>query len=167
MKKNQKKLRSHCPLNFGLEYFGDKWTLLILRDIIFRGKKTFGEFLKSEEGWATNILSSRLEQLTGDGILKKTPLPEDSRKDLYVLSEKGLDLIPVIFEIVLWSAKHDPQSEARRIVSLVRLIQSDNRKISQQLRKKVKRGEGIVKDYLAPGSNPAPGGNPSPAAKPK
>lgn len=148
MPKNQKKLRSHCPVNFGLESFGDKWTLLILRDIIFRGKKTFGEFLKSEEKFATNILTSRLSHLVDEGILTKEPLAEDSRKDAYVLSQKGLDLIPVIFEIVLWSAKYDDKSEAKRIRSLVDLIRADNRAISNQVKKKVKRGEGIVRDYL-------------------
>ena len=61
----KKPLRSHCPINFGLEAFGDKWSLLILRDIVFRGKKTYGEFLKSEEGIATNILAARLVTALG------------------------------------------------------------------------------------------------------
>lgn len=144
----KKKVRSHCPVNFGLEAFGDKWALLILRDIIFRGKKTFGEFLKSEEGFATNILAARLEHLMAHGILTKEPMPEDSRKDTYALTDKGLDLIPVIFEIMLWSAKHDNQSEARRIQRLVKLVKSDNREISAKVREKVRRGEGILADYL-------------------
>lgn len=148
MQKKKKKLRSHCPVNFGLEAFGDKWALLILRDIIFRGKKTFGEFLKSEEKFATNILTSRLEHLVEEGILTKEPLAEDSRKDAYLLTEKGLDLIPVIFEIILWSFKYDNKSEAKRIRSLIELIKSDNRAISKVVREKVKRGEGIVMDYI-------------------
>ncbi|WP_374079351.1 winged helix-turn-helix transcriptional regulator [Bdellovibrio bacteriovorus] len=148
MQKKKKKLRSHCPVNFGLEAFGDKWALLILRDIIFRGKKTFGEFLKSEEKFATNILTSRLEHLVEERILTKEPLAEDSRKDAYLLTEKGLDLIPVIFEITLWSFKYDNKSEAKRIRSLVELIKSDNRAISKTIREKVKRGEGIVMDYV-------------------
>lgn len=148
MQKKKKKLRSHCPVNFGLESFGDKWTLLILRDIIFRGKKTFGEFLKSEEKFATNILTTRLTHLMEEGILTKEPLAEDFRKDAYLLTEKGLDLIPVIFEIVLWSYKYDNKSEAKRIQALVDLIRSDNRAISKQVRQKIKRGEGIVVDYL-------------------
>jgi len=143
----KKKLRSHCPVNFGLESFGDKWALLILRDIIFRGKKTFGEFLKSEEKFATNILTSRLEHLVNEGILTKEPLPNDSRKDSYILTQKGLDLIPVIFEIMLWSEKYDKKSEAKRISSLMRLITKDNRGLSRQIADRVKRGEGIVSAY--------------------
>lgn len=148
MASKKKKLRSHCPVNFGLESFGDKWTLLILRDIIFRGKKTFGEFLKSEEKFATNILTARLCHLVEEGILRKEPLPEDSRKDVYLLTDKGLDLIPVIFEIVLWSSKYDRKSEAQRIRKLVELIQKDNREISQTVREKVRQGVGIVGEYL-------------------
>ena len=143
-----KKPRSHCPINFGLESFGDRWSLLILRDIIFRGKRTYGEFLKSEEGIATNILASRLAMLEEDGILEKRPSPEDARKDLYFLTEKGLDLIPVLFEMMSWSAKYDPKSEARRIGRLIELIRSDNRKISQRIIEKVRRGEALFPEYL-------------------
>lgn len=151
MKSGMKKVRSHCPVNFALEHFGDKWSLLILRDIVFRGKKTYGEFLKSEEGFATNILASRLEMLEEEGILKKGIDPADARKSQYHLTEKGLDLIPVLFEMVLWSAKYDPKSEAARIPELVRLIREDNRAISQKALERVKLGEGVVKDYLKRG----------------
>src|SRR5262245_20202306 len=88
--------RSDCPINFALETFGDSWSLLIIRDIIYFGKKTYGEFLASEEGMATNILASRLARLEEQGILVKNPLEQDKRKEEYVLTEKGLDLIPVL-----------------------------------------------------------------------
>jgi DNA-binding HxlR family transcriptional regulator len=148
MKSGMKNLRSHCPVNFALEHFGDKWSLLVLRDIVFRGKKTYGEFLKSEEGFATNILAKRLEMLEEEGILVKGLDPNDARKSQYALTEKGLDLIPILFEMVLWSAKYDPKSEAARIPELVRLIRADNRAISQKALEKVRAGEGIVKEYL-------------------
>ncbi len=148
MKKGKKKLRSHCPVNYGLEAFGDRWALLILRDIVFRGHRTYGEFLKSEEGFATNILASRLEHLIETGILKREAHESDGRKDIYSLTEKGLDLIPLLFEMVLWSAKYDSGSEARRIVRLVELIRKDNRKISRKVIEQVKRGEAIVGEYL-------------------
>lgn len=148
MRGKTSKLRSHCPVNFGLEVFGDRWTLLVLRDIVFRGKRTYGEFLKSEEGFATNILASRLEHLVDEEILRREPDPADKRRDIYSLTEKGLDLVPIIFEMVLWSAKYDPHSEARRIPRLVELIRKNNRRISAKVRTKVERGEGIVKDYL-------------------
>jgi DNA-binding HxlR family transcriptional regulator len=149
MKKKKNKLRSHCPVNFGLEAFGDRWALLVLRDIVFRGKRTYGEFLKSEEGFATNILASRLEHLIETGILQRETDEKDGRKDIYSLTEKGLDLIPLLFEMVLWSAKYDSRSEANRILRLVELIRKDNRKISKKVIEQVKRGEAIVPEYLA------------------
>ena len=86
MKKGRTRLRSHCPVNYGLEAIGDRWALLILRDIIFRGKRTYGEFLKSEEGFATNILASRLEHLLDGGILIREKDESDGRKDVYSLT---------------------------------------------------------------------------------
>jgi DNA-binding HxlR family transcriptional regulator len=149
MKKGNNTLRSHCPVNFALEAFGDRWTLLILRDIIFRGKRTYGEFLKSEEGFSTNILASRLSHLIEAGILVRERHETDGRKDIFTLTEKGLDIIPVLFEMVVWSARYDDQSEARRIIKLVELIRKDNRKISRKVMEQVKRGEAIVAEYLS------------------
>lgn len=148
MKPGKKKLRSHCPVNYGLEAFGDRWALLIVRDIVFRGKRTYGEFLRSEEGFSTNILASRLDHLLETGILQREADESDGRKDIYSLTEKGLDLVPVLFEMVLWSAKYDGRSEARRILRLVELIRKDNRRISQKLMEKVRRGEPILAEYL-------------------
>lgn len=145
---SQKTLRSHCPINFGLETFGDKWSLLILRDIIFRGKKTYGEFLKSEEGFSTNILAARLEHLEMEGILKKQTDPIDGRKSSYSLTEKGLDLIPLLFEIILWSSKYDAKSEARRITKLLHSIQNDNRKISEKVMNHIRQGHALFPEYL-------------------
>ena len=147
MKKEKDKLRSHCPVNYGLEAFGDRWALLILRDIVFRGKRTYGQFLSSEEGFATNILATRLEHLIDAGILQREKDPTDGRKDIYSLTDKGLDLIPLLFEMVLWSAKYDSRSEAKRIVRLVDLIRKDNRRISREVMEKVRRGEAIVAEY--------------------
>src|SRR5687768_4343044 len=104
--------RSDCPINFGLETFGDMWSLLIIRDIVYFGKKTYGEFLDSDEHIATNILASRLLHLEEKGILLKTPSATDKRKEVYSLTEKGLDLIPILLEIASWSAQHDPQTGA-------------------------------------------------------
>jgi DNA-binding HxlR family transcriptional regulator len=149
MKNTKDKLRSHCPVNFGLEAFGDRWALLILRDIVFRGKRTYGEFLKSEEGFSTNILASRLGHLVEEGILRREEHATDGRKETYSLTKKGLDLIPVMFEMILWSAKYDSQSEAKRITRLVELIREDNRKISGKVMEQVRRGEAIVAEYLS------------------
>jgi DNA-binding HxlR family transcriptional regulator len=77
-------------------------------------KKTYGQFLKSEEGIATNVLASRLAFLEQQGVLSKEPNPDDRRKDFYELTEKGIDLVPILLNIVMWSAKHDSQSYVRQ-----------------------------------------------------
>ncbi|SRR5579883_2307397 len=132
--------RSHCPVNYGLEIFGDRWSLLIVRDIVFAGKKTYGEFLKSEEGVATNVLASRLAFLEEQGILSKTPNPADKRKDFYSLTDKGLDLIPILLGIVAWSAKHDPGSYARRRKDLVARLNRNPQKLAAEVKELVRKG---------------------------
>jgi DNA-binding HxlR family transcriptional regulator len=133
-------VRSHCSVNYGLEIFGDKWSLLIVRDIVFAGKKTYGEFLKSEEGFATNILASRLAFLEEQGILSKAPSSADRRKDLYTLTEKGLDLIPILLDIVVWSAKHDPKSNARRRKEFIARLNRSAQKVSEEVKELVRNG---------------------------
>lgn len=104
--------KSHCPVNFALEAFGDSWSLLIVRDIVFWGKKTYGEFLDSSEHISTNILANRLAHLEQKGIVEKKPHPTDGRKEIYTLTERGLDLIPILLEMSGWSARNDPESVA-------------------------------------------------------
>ena len=103
MKRNR---RSDCPINFSLETFGDMWSLLIIRDIVYFGKRTYGEFRSSEEGIATNILGSRLAHLVQQGILVKRPYDTDRRKDEYALTEKGLDLIVVDYLQLMTTSKN-------------------------------------------------------------
>jgi DNA-binding HxlR family transcriptional regulator len=107
MKKVNTKKRSFCPINFALEEFGDIWSLLIVRDVLFFDKTTYGEFLSSREKISTNILAKRLSQLVERGILTKTADRSDKRKDRYQLTQKGLDLYPVMLQMILWSAKYD------------------------------------------------------------
>ena len=132
--------RSGCPISIALEIFGDTWSLLIVRDIVFAGKKTYGEFLKSEEGFATNVLASRLAFLEEQGILSKTPSSADRRKDFYALTEKGLDLIPILLNIVLWSAKHDPKSYTRRRKEFVARLNRSVQKVSGEVKELVRNG---------------------------
>ncbi|MEN8762935.1 MAG: helix-turn-helix domain-containing protein [Thiogranum sp.] len=102
-----KKRRSKCPVTFALDRFGDKWSLLVVRDLMFRGKETYGEFLESGEGIATNVLADRLKCLETDGLIEKSGDPENKRRILYRLTDKGLDLAPVLLEMMRWSAKYD------------------------------------------------------------
>jgi DNA-binding HxlR family transcriptional regulator len=110
--KHTYKRRSDCPINFALEMFGDPLSLLLIRDIVYFGKRTYGDFLASEEGMATKILASRLAHLEQQGLLVKKPSEQDKRKEEYVLMEKGLDLIPILVEMANWSAQHDPYTAA-------------------------------------------------------
>ena len=107
-----KKRRSDCPINFALELFGDKWSFLIVRDIMFKGKNYYGEFLKSQENIATNILADRLSLLEHEGIIFKTVDPSHASKLIYELSPKGVDLLPILTELILWSAKYDKKTAA-------------------------------------------------------
>lgn len=98
--------RSKCPINLLLEAAGDSWSLLIIRDLMFRGHSTYKAFLNSEERIATNILADRLVRLEQSGLISKQADPEDARKYIYKLTEKGADLAPVLVEIMLWSNRH-------------------------------------------------------------
>ena len=105
--------KSHCPVNYALEVVGDRWSLLILRDIVYFGKRTYNEFLGSSERITTNVLASRLNDLTKHGVIVKVPRRDDRRKEDYSLTEKGLALIPVLFELEAWGASYDVDTVAR------------------------------------------------------
>ncbi|SFI07724.1 winged helix-turn-helix transcriptional regulator [Halpernia frigidisoli] len=100
------KKRSICPLSGSLDIFGDKWSLLIIRDLIFFNKNTYGDFLKSDEKIATNILASRLQNLEENELILKLEHPESKAKVLYQLTPKAIDLVPVLVEVYLWSEKY-------------------------------------------------------------
>lgn len=99
-------MRSDCPLNFGLEIFGDRWSLLIIRDLMFFGKRYYNEFLGSAEEISTNILADRLAMLEKEKIIQKRKDKGHKQKLVYSLTQKGIDLLPVIIEIGLWSEKY-------------------------------------------------------------
>ncbi len=105
-------LRSACPINYSLETIGDGWSLLIVRDIVYFGKKTYGEFIAAGEGIARNILANRLARLEQNGILTKTPHPKDGRKDIYGLTERGLDLISLLLDMADWGAHCYKEADA-------------------------------------------------------
>ncbi len=100
------KKRSDCPISSSLDIWGDKWSLLIVRDLIFSMQCTYGDFLKSEEKIATNILATRLQMLESNGIITKLDHPDSKAKVLYQLTQKGIDLLPLMVEIHLWADKY-------------------------------------------------------------
>ncbi|MDG1374806.1 MAG: helix-turn-helix domain-containing protein [Flavobacteriaceae bacterium] len=97
--------RSQCPLVNILDIVGDKWSLIIIRDL-FLGKKTFTEFMNSPEKFASNILSNRLEFLINQGLLKVTKFPHDKKTKIYYLTDKGIDLYPILYEMMYWSKRN-------------------------------------------------------------
>ena len=98
--------RSSCPIASMLDIIGDKWSLLIIRDMLIQGKKTFKEFSSSKEGIAPGILSTRLKWLEKNELLTKRKLPANQKENVYLLTEKGIEMAPVIIEIIFWSGKH-------------------------------------------------------------
>lgn len=108
----KRKHKSNCPIYFGLEIFGDKWTLLVVRDLMFKDKHYYGEFLGMEEKIATNILANRLALLEESGIVTKTVDGKHKSKQIYKLTRKGIDLLPVLIELIVWSAKYDKLTAA-------------------------------------------------------
>ena len=100
---NNLKFRSKCPISCVMDIFGDKWSLLIIRDMAFLQKKTFKEFFSSKEKIASNILSSRLKSLEKIGIISKNITLKNKKTYIYKLTDSGLKLIPLFLEIIIWS----------------------------------------------------------------
>ncbi|MFZ1011232.1 MAG: helix-turn-helix domain-containing protein [Candidatus Sulfotelmatobacter sp.] len=130
--KRKVKRRSECPLNASVEMLGDRWSLLIIRDMMLRGFQTYKEFMECYEGIATNILADRLRKLVEYGIVTTEPDPTDGRKVLYVLTVKGIDLAPVLTEMVLWAASHEKTGNQ----ALVRLMREDKEKFLVGIRQR-------------------------------
>ena len=108
------KKRSDCPVSNSLDIWGDKWSLLIIRDLMFAKECTYGDFLKAQERIATNILASRLQSLEENKIIEKLDHPDSKAKVLYRLTKKGVDLMPVLIEIHLWAEKYFPIPDDRK-----------------------------------------------------
>lgn len=144
--------RSDCPVHFALEVFGDPWTLLVVRDLMFKGRTRYTDFLNAEEGIATNVLADRLARLEQDGIVEKEPTVRGASGS-YRLTPKGVDLLPLMIEIVAWSAKHDPRTAADR--EFVRRVRKDRDGLLAELRAQLSppaRGPKPARDDRAPPS---------------
>jgi DNA-binding HxlR family transcriptional regulator len=124
--------RSDCPIACALDFIGDKWTLVVLRDLIMVRKRYFQELLAGNEGIATNILASRLKLLEAAGLVTRRADPGQPRRVIYEPTEKALDLLPVLIELMRWSMKYDPMSAAPR--QLVRRLARDRDGLIADLR---------------------------------
>ncbi|MFK7848027.1 MAG: winged helix-turn-helix transcriptional regulator [Rhodothermales bacterium] len=134
-KKEENRSSSTCPVTFALDTFGDKWSLLIIRDLFFKKKRYYSDFLRSPEKISTNILANRLSKMEAAGLLSKQIDPDKSSKYIYSLTSKGKDLLPLILEMISWSATHDGQlAGLEHIVdgapaNLIERFQSDRDKL--------------------------------------
>ena len=131
-RKPDPKRRSGCPLNASVEILGDRWSLLIIRDMMLRGFRSFKEFLESHERIATNILADRLRKLEAYGIISTARDPSDGRRLIYSLTAKGIDLAPVLTEMVLWAAAHEKTGNQ----TLVRQMRKDKEQVISAVRRR-------------------------------
>lgn len=131
------KKRSDCPVSCSLDIWGDKWSLLIIRDLMFAKECTYGDLLKSPEGIATNILASRLQVLEENGIIEKLDHPDSKAKVLYRLTKKGIDLLPIMIEINLWAEKYFPIPADRK--AMLKEVKKDKTAFIKSMTKELER----------------------------
>jgi DNA-binding HxlR family transcriptional regulator len=131
--------RSDCPISCSLDVFGDRWSLLIIRDVMLRGKVSYSEFLASEEKIASNILVSRLAILEEEEILVKEVSPANKSKFLYSLTQKGADLLPIVIEIMDWGAKYNKNCPRKELGQRIKKDKAKViRSLGEELRKRAK-----------------------------
>ena len=123
MAKALKQRRSRCPVNHAIEILGDKWTLLVIRDMVFHQKRSFSELKAMPEGIATNILSERLARLQAADVITRSADPQDGRRAEYALTRHGRRLVPILLDLMVWSRRHTPEVDIS--LSLVRRIEQD------------------------------------------
>jgi DNA-binding HxlR family transcriptional regulator len=131
------KILSGCPIDYALEIFGDRWSLLVLRDLLVRGKRHFREMMASDEGIASNILAARLKKLEAWGLVARAPDSANKRQIVYAATAMGRELIPVLVEIAIWSAKHDPHTKVN--APFIRRARKDRDALARE----------TVADYMA------------------
>ena len=131
--KRERKRRSGCPVSVSLEMYGDRWSLLIIRDVMVRGLRSFKQFQESGEGIASNILADRLERLASAGILTAEVDETDGRRVNYRLTEKGIDLAPVLLELLIWGAKHERTGAP---CELVRKLEENREQVLAEVRRR-------------------------------
>ena len=129
----QSKRRSGCPLITSLDMLGDRWSLLFVRDLMVRGFRTFSQFQQSGEGIATNILADRLQKLEDAGIITAEAEEADGRRINYRLTEKGIDLAPVLLELLIWGARHEKTKAPR---ALVERLQTNREEFLKEVRRR-------------------------------
>jgi DNA-binding HxlR family transcriptional regulator len=126
--------RSTCPISTALEVVGDRWTLLVVRDLMFAGKRHFRQFMLSEEAISSNVLADRLGVLVENGLVRREGDPSHAQKAIYSLTEKGLNLLPVLIAMSTWAQKHYPKTRRPEAVDLVGRSSRSFERLRAQLR---------------------------------
>jgi len=145
--------RRLCPIDYALTVFGDRWSLLVLRDILLAGKRHYRDLVSAREGIATNVLASRLKKLEAAGLLERRADANDKRSIFYVATPKALDLIPVLLEISRWSVKYDAHTAAPP--GLVERFDRDREQLIADLQQAARlRQAGSTEPALAGGPDP-------------
>lgn len=142
-KAKSKRRQSGCPVAFTLDTFGDKWSVLVVRDMILNGKKYYGEFLESPEHIASNILADRLKRLEEARVITKNPDPENQKKFVYELTQKGVDLLPLVLEAIAWGSKYVPKNSTPK--ELLRRLKKDRGAVAHGILKSLRRKESFIK----------------------
>ncbi len=133
-------VRSHCPINFTLEHFGDKWSFLIIRDLMFKGKRHYNEFLEAGEKVSTSVLGDRLKKLEEMGIISKGKDSVKKSRIRYSLTQKGIDLLPMLLEMIVWGGVNDELTESPK--EFMELAINNRESLLESIR------ENLVKDHL-------------------
>lgn len=133
-------VRSHCPINFTLEHFGDKWSFLIIRDLMFKGKRHYNEFLEAGEKVSTSVLGDRLRKLEQHGIITKSEDSVKKSRIRYSLTKKGIDLLPILLEMIIWGGEKDSLTESPK--EFMEQATQNKQALISQIR------ENLIKDHL-------------------
>lgn len=134
MRKKNKR-RSDCPISFAMDTLGDKWSLLIIRDLMFNEKQYYSEFIQSAEKISTNILADRLLRLETEGLITKVQDEVNLSKYKYSLSKKGQDLLPMLLDIIAWSAKYDAHTGISK--KFVKRLEKDKVGLTKEILEKL------------------------------
>ncbi len=122
---------SGCPVRFGMSQFGDKWSFLIIRDLMFKGRNYYHEFMEAGEGISTNVLATRLADLESNGIVSKSKDPAKGSRFIYSLTQKGIELMPMMLAMMDWSEKYDAETEVPR--EFIQKLRNDPDKLQEEL----------------------------------
>ena len=127
--------RSTCPINYSVEIFGDKWMLILLRDLMFNGKNSFLEFRASNEKISSAVLTEKLNTLLAEGIVTKVTSPKNASKFLYLLTDKGIELVPFMVEFLDWGSRYNPEGGPK---TLLNGIKKNKKKVISELQDKLR-----------------------------